>query len=102
MRECWSIFNEEDIAVSLNEALILEAIGINKVTKREIAKVVFKDKAYIHRSIESLTKKRLVEKEGNFYFLTDEGIKAFEHSKEICKEVIASHKDSLRFIVKNH
>ncbi len=85
LSEYRSIFKEEDIDVTLNEALVLEAVRNTQGSKASISKTLLKDKAYIYRLINTLMGKELLEKEGKIYRLTEKGRRVYEQSSEICK-----------------
>ena len=85
LSEYRSIFKEEDIDVTLNEALVLEAVRNTQGSKASISKALLKDKAYIYRLINTLMGKELLEKEGKIYRLTEKGRRVYEQSSEICK-----------------
>lgn len=87
LSEYRSIFKEEDIDVTLNEALVLEAVKNTQGTKASISRALLKDKAYVYRLINALMKKGLVEREGKVYRLTEGGRRVYEQSSEICRVI---------------
>lgn len=87
LSEYRSIFKEEDIDVTLNEALVLEAVKNTQGTKASVSKALLKDKAYIYRLINTLMEKELIEREGKIYKLTEKGGRVYEQSSEICTVV---------------
>lgn len=87
LSEYRSIFKEEDIDVTLNEALVLEAVRKTQGTKASISKALLKDKAYIYRLINALMEKDLIERDGRVYRLTEKGRRVYEQSSEICRVV---------------
>lgn len=89
LSECRSVLNEDDINVTLSEALVLEAISELELTKSEISKILSKDKSYIYRTVESLEKKGYVVSEGKLYSLTKKGLEVYRKSSEICVQVAA-------------
>ena len=90
LSEYKSIFKEEDIDVTLNEALVLKAVKSTHGTKANISKTLLKDRAYIYRLIDTLIKKGLLERKEKPYRLTQEGSRVYEQSSEICKVVMSS------------
>jgi len=87
LSEYRSIFKEEDIDVTLNEALVLEAVKNTQGTKASVSKALLKDKAYIYRLINALMEKELIDKKGKVYSLTEKGVRVYEQSSEICTVV---------------
>ncbi len=97
LSEYRNIFKEEDIDVTLNEALVLEAVKNTQGTKASISRALLKDKAYVYRLINVLMEKDLVEREGKVYRLTEGGRRVYEQSSEICRVVgreLADEKDN--------
>lgn len=87
LSEYRSIFKEEDIDVTLNEALVLEVVKNTQGTKASVSKALLKDKAYIYRLINTLMEKELIDKKGKVYRLTEKGVRVYEQSSEICTVV---------------
>ena len=97
LSEYRSIFKEEDIDVTLNEALVLEAVKNTQGTKASISRALLKDKAYVYRLINTLMEKGLIEREGKAYRLSERGGRVYEQSSEICKVIgreLESEKDN--------
>lgn len=87
LSEYRSIFKEEDIDVTLNEALVLEAVKNTQGTKASISRALLKDKAYVYRLINVLMEKGLIEREDKVYRLTEGGRRVYEESSEICEVI---------------
>lgn len=78
-----SILKNDEMDLTFNEALALEAIKGNKNTKGHIREILLKDKSYISRLINNLYSRGMLEKEGHKYTLTSKGERVHRETSEI-------------------
>lgn len=88
LSECRCIFNEEDIELTLNEALVLDIVKNQNGKVAKISEILAKDRAYILRTMRSLTSKGKVRKDGNIYVITENGRRSNIRAMEILDEVV--------------
>ncbi|GLI56811.1 hypothetical protein PM10SUCC1_23250 [Propionigenium maris DSM 9537] len=78
-----SILKNEEVNLTFNETLAIEAIKRKRCTKNNVKDVLLKDKSYISRLIDSLLSRGILEKSGNEYLLTGEGEEIYRRTNEI-------------------
>lgn len=88
LSECRGIFNEEDIELTLNEALVLDIVKNQNGKVAKISEILAKDRAYILRTMRSLASKGKVRKEGSVYVITENGRISSMKALEILNEVV--------------
>ncbi len=101
-----SILKNEEVNLTFNETLAIEAIKRKRCTKNNVKDVLLKDKSYISRLIDNLLSRGILEKSGNEYLLTGEGEEIYRRTNEIYTFIREEYKkeitdDELDVIIKS-
>lgn len=78
-----SILKNEEINLTFNETLAIEAINRKVCTKGCIKEILLKDKSYTSKMVDSLLRRGYLEKKKNTYTLTKAGVEVYKKSNEI-------------------
>ena len=90
-----SILKNEEVDLTFNETLAIEAIKRKRCTKNNVKEILLKDKSYISRLVDNLFSRGILEKSGNEYLLTRQGEEVYERTSEIYSFIREEYKKEI-------
>lgn len=83
-----TMFKEEDVELTFNEALVLIILKKEGYILKEIEKKLVRDRAYICRIVKGLMMRGYISKDRNIYKLTEQGVKEAEMAHSLFKDIV--------------
>ncbi|GLI55472.1 hypothetical protein PM10SUCC1_09860 [Propionigenium maris DSM 9537] len=98
---CRTIFSEEDVDITFNEALILEVIFNKPRMIKELQEILIRDRGYICRTMKKMIEAGFLLKVEKFYTITSRGRRIVLRNREVFRDIMEELEGDLCFLVNN-